>query len=275
MAYKVFANGFPLPASDLNNFLMRQSVLVFASSGDRSSQLTDPVEGMLSWLQDSNKYQYYDGAAWQDLTTDTSTLIPKSTVTATGDLIIANGNASVTRLGIGTNGQYLSSNGTTAVWSSIAAGGMTLLASGNLSGTNQINLSSISQNYRNLYLVFLGATVASSDSISVRYNSDTSTVYSGIYITRSATSVANYLSFNYAYHGDIVTGNLFDWQLEIPNYSEPTSIQTSIGVCNQMTSRFTASWHDWNNASAVNAIRVYTLNGNNFTAGTYKLYGVS
>jgi hypothetical protein len=67
MAYKVFANGFPLPASDLNNFFMRQTVLVFASSGDRSSQLTDPVEGMISWLQDVNKFQYYTGSAWADL----------------------------------------------------------------------------------------------------------------------------------------------------------------------------------------------------------------
>jgi hypothetical protein len=67
MAYKVFANGFPLPASDLNAYLMRQSVMTFASSGERSSLLTDPVEGMLSWLQDSNKFQYYTGSAWSDL----------------------------------------------------------------------------------------------------------------------------------------------------------------------------------------------------------------
>ncbi len=67
MAYKVFANGFPLPASDINNYLMRQSILVFASSGDRSAQLTDPIEGMISWLQDVNKFQYYTGSAWADL----------------------------------------------------------------------------------------------------------------------------------------------------------------------------------------------------------------
>ena len=41
--------------------------MVFASSGDRSSQLTDPVEGMVSWLQDSNKFQYYNGSSWADL----------------------------------------------------------------------------------------------------------------------------------------------------------------------------------------------------------------
>lgn len=67
MAYKVFANGLPLPASDLNAYLMRQSVMTFASSGERSSLLTDPVEGMLSWLEDSNKFQYHTGSVWADL----------------------------------------------------------------------------------------------------------------------------------------------------------------------------------------------------------------
>jgi hypothetical protein len=42
--------------------------------------------------------------------------IPKSTVTAVGDLIIGTGSATIARLGIGTNGQALVSNGTTAVW---------------------------------------------------------------------------------------------------------------------------------------------------------------
>ncbi len=72
MAYKTFTNGFPLPASDLNNYLMRQSVMVFASSGTRASELTDPVEGMLSWLQDTNKFQYYSGTAWEDLVSSTT-----------------------------------------------------------------------------------------------------------------------------------------------------------------------------------------------------------
>lgn len=73
MAYKVFENGFPLPASDLNNYLMNQSVMVFASSTDRASSLTAPVEGMLTWLQDSNKFQYYTGSAWSDLIPTTPT----------------------------------------------------------------------------------------------------------------------------------------------------------------------------------------------------------
>jgi hypothetical protein len=44
-----------------------------------------------------------------------------SPITSTGDLILGNGANSATRLGIGTTGQVLTSNGTTASWS--AAGG--------------------------------------------------------------------------------------------------------------------------------------------------------
>jgi hypothetical protein len=67
MAYKVFTNGSTLPASDLNTYLMNQSVLVFSNSTARSSAITSPTEGMLSWLEDSNAYQYYNGSAWVDL----------------------------------------------------------------------------------------------------------------------------------------------------------------------------------------------------------------
>ena len=45
-----------------------------------------------------------------------------SPITTTGDLIIGNGSNSATRLAIGTNGQVLTSNGTTATWSTSAGG---------------------------------------------------------------------------------------------------------------------------------------------------------
>ena len=45
-----------------------------------------------------------------------------SPITTTGDLIIGNGTNSATRLGIGSNGYVLTSNGTTASWQSASAG---------------------------------------------------------------------------------------------------------------------------------------------------------
>jgi hypothetical protein len=45
-----------------------------------------------------------------------------SPVTSTGDLIVGNGTNSSTRLGIGTNGYVLTSNGTTATWAAASGG---------------------------------------------------------------------------------------------------------------------------------------------------------
>ena len=122
MAYKVFTNGSPLPASDLNTYLMNQSVMVFANSTARSAALTAPTEGMVTYLEDTGLVYVYNGSSWVDIN-DNSGAIPKSTVTTAGDLIVADGSASVTRLGIGSNGQVLSSNGTTATWTTPAGGG--------------------------------------------------------------------------------------------------------------------------------------------------------
>jgi hypothetical protein len=78
MAYKVFSNGSVLPASDLNDFLMRQSVMVFSSSTARASAITGPTEGMLTYLEDTNRFQYYSGTAWVDLTDEPSGWSDKS-----------------------------------------------------------------------------------------------------------------------------------------------------------------------------------------------------
>ncbi len=70
MAYKTFANGFPLPASDLNNFLMNQSVIVFADSAARTTAIPSPVEGMLTYLEDTSAYESWNGSAFVALVED-------------------------------------------------------------------------------------------------------------------------------------------------------------------------------------------------------------
>jgi hypothetical protein len=43
--------------------------MVFPSSAVRATAIPVATEGMLSWLEDGNKYQYYSGSAWTDLIT--------------------------------------------------------------------------------------------------------------------------------------------------------------------------------------------------------------
>ena len=62
---KTFVSGDVLTAADTNGYLM-QGVLVFASAAARTSAIASPQEGQYSYLKDTNKTQYYDGAAWVD-----------------------------------------------------------------------------------------------------------------------------------------------------------------------------------------------------------------
>lgn len=72
MAYKVFSNGNALNASELNTYLMNQSVIVFASSTARSAALTAPTEGMITYLENTNALEYYTGSAWATVGVDSA-----------------------------------------------------------------------------------------------------------------------------------------------------------------------------------------------------------
>jgi hypothetical protein len=63
--YKLFATGDVLTAAQVNTYLMQQSVMVFASSAARTSAISGILaEGMVTYLQDTNSLEYYNGSAW-------------------------------------------------------------------------------------------------------------------------------------------------------------------------------------------------------------------
>jgi hypothetical protein len=65
LGYKNFNTGDVLTAGDVDNYLMEQTVMVFASAAARTSALTSVLaEGMISYLKDTNSTEYYSGSAW-------------------------------------------------------------------------------------------------------------------------------------------------------------------------------------------------------------------
>lgn len=62
---KVFTAGEVLAASDVNGYLMDQSVMVFADEAARTSAIGTPTEGMFSYTSDDDAFEYWDGSAWQ------------------------------------------------------------------------------------------------------------------------------------------------------------------------------------------------------------------
>jgi len=73
--FKTFAVGEVLTATNVNTYLMQQSVMVFADASARSTAITAPSEGMVTYLTGTNTLWYYDGSAWVEIVTDPIALI--------------------------------------------------------------------------------------------------------------------------------------------------------------------------------------------------------
>jgi hypothetical protein len=67
MPRKVFTAGEVLAASDVNSFLMNQMVMTFAGTAARGSAIASPTEGMLTYLADTNTFEFYNGTSFVPL----------------------------------------------------------------------------------------------------------------------------------------------------------------------------------------------------------------
>jgi hypothetical protein len=63
MPRKDFAAFTRLDASDVNTYLMDQAVQTFAGTAARGSAITTPVEGMVTYLEDLDRYDTYNGSS--------------------------------------------------------------------------------------------------------------------------------------------------------------------------------------------------------------------
>jgi hypothetical protein len=75
--YKTWVAGEQLTAEKVQQYLMDQSVMRFATSAARGSALTGVVsEGMVSYLDDLNRIEVYNGTAWAQVTPDVPNATP-------------------------------------------------------------------------------------------------------------------------------------------------------------------------------------------------------
>ena len=168
--YKLFNTGDVLTAAQVNTYLQEQTVMVFASSAARTSALSGVLaEGMVSYLQDTNAVEVYNGSAWvgvsgagdvTEVQAGTGISVASGTgpipvvtntmataVDAKGDLIVGTGADTFARLAVGTNGHTLvadSSEATGLKWAAAAAGGGKVLQVVQDTTTTQENTGSSS-----------------------------------------------------------------------------------------------------------------------------------
>ena len=128
--YKLFATGDVLTAAQVNTYLNEQTVMVFADSAARTTALSGVLaEGMVSYLQDTNAVEVYNGTAWvgvsgagdvTEVQAGTGISVASGTgpipvvtntmataIDAEGDLIIGDAADAFQRLAIGSNTHVL------------------------------------------------------------------------------------------------------------------------------------------------------------------------
>ena len=88
MTYKVFANGNPLQASEINLNLMQQAIAVFTDATAREAAIAVPVNGQFAYLTGTSNLTKYTGAAWENaiVIPDTGTTVTEQ---ATSRAIVA------------------------------------------------------------------------------------------------------------------------------------------------------------------------------------------
>ena len=137
---KTWSPGDTLTSSDVNGYLMDQSVMVFAGTAARSSAIPSPSAGMVAYST-ATQLQVYDGSAWVDLSTGygvasgtaaSSTAITVSSVNYTLLTFTADSNLVVSKAGLfdvlmfggGASGGYQSNTASTGASGGGGAGGM-------------------------------------------------------------------------------------------------------------------------------------------------------
>lgn len=210
--------------------------------------------------------------------------IAKSIVDAKGDIIAATAADTVSRLAVGANDTVLTADSTTATglkWAAASSGGMTVIASGTLSGST-VSITSIPSTYNELWLYINNFQPALDDTgLDIQFNTVTSgSKYQEWFAnTASITSGGNADSLNLIRASDnaVVTSAGI---LKLLNYntSNSTKLGTlwSVGVDKTTTTTLlakTASFTFNNPSSAISSLQIKTT-ASSFDGGSYALYGV-
>lgn len=140
------------------------------------------------------------------------------------------------------------------------------------SGT--ITFTSIPSTYTDLILVQTGASSVSSQVIEIRFNNDSGSNYSRIYVIGNGTGASSGRDTNNtSVLAGLVEANT-NTIVHIQNYSNATTYKTCL-IRNNVINTFTAAVVGlWRSTAAINRVDILVGSGSWNTTATFTLYGI-
>jgi len=175
--YRTFTTGDVLTAAQVQYNLQNQTIMYFANAAARDAALTVGIrqEGMFAYLADTNATTFYDGAAWQTLSTGGDL----TAITAGAGITVTNGTGPVPTVALSSNPTLTSPKETVEI---VAAGSTGTINIDTLTASVEYYTGAATAdwtiNVRGNGATTLNSTMAVNEQISIVYlNTNTATAY--------------------------------------------------------------------------------------------------
>jgi len=300
--YHLFNTGDVLTAAQVQYNLQNQTIMYFASSAARTSALSGVVvEGMFSYLADTNSTEYYDGAAWQsisnpgDITAVTAgtgisgggtsgavtvTNSMATAITTNGDVIYGTGSGTFTRLGIGSSAQVLTVASGVPSWATPASGGgWTSIGTATLS-SSVTSVSFTATGYQQICLQMTNVACAAGGGLLVYPNGGSTAVYvyNGLYQNNTRSTGNTYKSYIYNGGFNLPTSGNYTALVGYFDLPASTTAPKPFRLINSIMDGVDVGFYAFDGvvATATSALSSFsfTHQGGNFTGGSVTVWGI-
>jgi hypothetical protein len=178
-----------LDASDVNTFLMDQSVMTFGSATARDAAIDTPVEGQVTYLNDIDSLSVYNGTEW----VTNRPIMNFAGTAARGSAIPSPVEGMYTHLEDTDRLQFW--NG--SAWSSPL--GLTPIISEPIgSGVTSVVVANVFSSAFDNYKILVDSTGSATDNFRIQLNNSTGSTYlsQGFYMNGSTSTLVGYASTN-------------------------------------------------------------------------------